>query len=143
MEHLELNITDIGKRGGPQRGAMREILYARRKPRISTLLGIDKVLGWPEGLAHDIMNEVCDPPGPDEWLDLPDENRLGLVRSQLLQMRKDNQRMTRTLEQQGNTIAELLELVDEERQGLACNCMRQLKPAPMRYTCSTNTMQDS
>ncbi|APA78457.1 hypothetical protein BB737_16675 [Mycobacterium avium subsp. hominissuis] len=119
MAHLDLNIADVGKRGGPQRGAMREILYARRRPRVSTLQEIDKVLGWPEGLAEDILHERCDPPAPDEWGDLPDENRLGLVRSQLLQMRKDNQRMTRALEQQGHTITELLELVDEERQGWA------------------------
>lgn len=116
MDYLGLTIADVGVRGGPQRGAMREILNARRVPRRSTCHEVDTVLGWPKGLAYELLTEERSAPKPDEWLDLPDENRLGLMRSHLLQMRKDNQRLGRAIEQHGNTIAELLELIEDERQ---------------------------
>jgi hypothetical protein len=116
MDYLGLTIADVGVRGGPQRGAMREILNARRMPRRSTLHEIDTVLGWPKGVAYEVLHEQRPAPEADEWLDLPDENRLGLMRSHLLQMRKDHQRLSRVLEQQGDAIAELLELIDDERQ---------------------------
>lgn len=116
MEYLGFTIADVGERGGPQRGAMREILNARRTPRRSTLQEVDTVLGWPKGLAQEVLHQQRQPPEPDEWLDLPDENRLGLMRSHLLQMRKDNQRLTRVLQQQGDTLAEMLELIDNARQ---------------------------
>ena len=116
MEYLDLPILEVGDRGGPQRGAMREILNARRVPRRSTLSELDTVLGWPKGLAQEILDGTTPPPQPDEWPYLPDENRLGLVRSQLVQMRKDNLRMSQALAEQSDTISELLGLIDQERQ---------------------------
>lgn len=115
MDYLGLNITDVGERGGPQRGAMREILNARRRPRVSTLHELDTVLGWPDGVAAEILAGDRPAPEPDEWVELPDENRLGLMRSHLLQMGKETERLRKVLDQHDETINELLDLIEAER----------------------------
>ena len=115
MDYLGLTTLEVGDRGGPKRAALRAILNARRMPRRSTLAELDTVLGWPAGLAQDLLDEQCDVPAADEWLELPEENKLGLVRARLVQLRKEQYRISQTLEQHGHLIGELIDLIDEAR----------------------------
>lgn len=115
IDRLGLTTLEIGDRGGPQRGALREILNARRIPRRSTLASIDEVLGWPAGTSQAILDEERAAPGPDEWLDGPDENRLGLVRSKLVHQRKEHLRLAEAHSAYAEEISALVDLIDEER----------------------------
>lgn len=117
IEELGLTTLEIGDRGGPQRGALREILNARRVPRRSTLCSIDQVLGWPVGTALDILEERRGAPAPDEWLEGPAENRLGLVRSRLVHQRKEHLRLAEAHNAYAEELTALVDLIDEERAG--------------------------
>lgn len=115
IDRLGLTTLEIGDRGGPQRGALREILNARRTPRRSTLASIDEVLGWPAGTAQAILDGKRAAPGADEWLDGPDENRLGLVRSKLVHQRKEHLRLAEAHSAYADELTALVDLIDEER----------------------------
>lgn len=117
IEVLGLTTLEIADRGGPQRGALREILNARRVPRRSTLCSIDQVLGWPVGTALDILEERRGAPAPDEWLEGPSENRLGLVRSRLVHQRKEHLRLAEAHSAYAEELTALVDLIDEERTG--------------------------
>lgn len=113
IEHLGLTQLEIGDRGGPQRAAIREILETRRLPRSTTLAKIDVVLGWPEGTARGLLDQTREIPAPDEWIDLADQNRLGVVRSGLLQLRKDHYRLSDHYKHAGDELTALINLLDE------------------------------
>jgi hypothetical protein len=113
IDHLGLTSLEINDRGGPSRGALREILNARRVPRKSTLADIDLVLGWPTGVAQELLDGSRTAPEPDQWLHLPDENRLGLIRSRLFHLRKEHHRISDTHQQFGQVISDLLQLIEE------------------------------
>lgn len=115
IEALNLTTLEIGARGGPGRGALREILNARRVPRKSTLEEIDVVLGWPPGVAKDILDGRREAPDPHEWLDLPAENRLGLLRSGLVHLRKEHYRLSESHRETAEMIGDMLDLLDAER----------------------------
>lgn len=117
IEVLGLTTLEIGDRGGPQRGALREILNARRTPRRSTLSSIDQVLGWPAGTAQDILDQRRPAPDPGEWLEGPAENRLGLVRSRLVHQRKEHLRLADAHNAYAEELTALVDLIDEERAG--------------------------
>lgn len=117
MDVLGLTIQAVGDRGGPKRAAMREVINGRRVPRKSTLVEIDRVLGWPAGLSQDVLDEKVPAPGPTEWLELPDQNRIGLVRSHLVTMRKEHSQLTDFHRERVDVIDQLLELIDQELGG--------------------------
>lgn len=114
MEVLGLTIQAVGDRGGPKRAAMRELINARRVPRKSTLVEIDRVLGWPAGLSQDVLDEKVTAPEPTEWLELPDQNRIGVVRSHLVTLRKEHSQLTDYHRERVELIDQLLEMIDEE-----------------------------
>lgn len=113
IEYLGLTQLEIGDRGGPQRAAIREILERRRVPRRSTLDKIDLVLGWPSGVAHDLLEQNRPVPAPDEWIDLADQNHLGVVRARLLAMRKEHYRLSVQHQRSGDDLSELIDLLDQ------------------------------
>lgn len=115
IDALGLSAVEIANRGGPQRGALREIIKARRLPRKSTLADIDAVLGWPAGTAKDILDQKASPPDPNEYAASSAENRIGVVRARLLQLVKDHRRMSQTHSETAELIAELIDLLDNER----------------------------
>lgn len=115
IDALGLSAVEIANRGGPQRGALREIIKARRLPRKSTLADIDAVLGWPAGTAKDILDQKASPPDPNEYPASTTENRIGVVRARLLQLVKDHRRMSQTHSETAELIAELIDLLDTER----------------------------
>jgi hypothetical protein len=116
IEAMELTTLEIAARGGPGRSALREIINARREPRPFTLDSLDKVLCWPAGLAKDVLEEKCPPPDAFEWLDTPDNNRLGMIRSHLVALRKEHYTLSERHKDRGDLIGELLDLIDAERR---------------------------
>ncbi|WP_454793757.1 hypothetical protein [Mycolicibacterium lutetiense] len=114
MDVLGLTIQAVGDRGGPKRAAMRELINARRVPRKSTLVEIDRVLGWPAGLSQEVLEEKVAAPDPTDWLELPDQNRIGLVRSHLVTLRKEHSQLTDYHRERVEVIDKLLELIDQE-----------------------------
>ncbi|WP_157680477.1 helix-turn-helix domain-containing protein [Mycobacterium dioxanotrophicus] len=117
MDILGLTIQEIGDRGGPKRAAMRELINARRVPRKSTLIEIDRVLGWPAGLCKDVLEGNTSAPAPTDWLELPDQNRIGLVRSQLVTLRKEHSQLVDFHRERVEQIDGLLDLLDQELGG--------------------------
>ncbi|PQM49157.1 hypothetical protein C1Y40_00619 [Mycobacterium talmoniae] len=114
MAALDLTALEVANRGGPPRGTLREIVNARRRPRKSTLNDIDTVLGWPPGVAKDILDGNRPAPQADQWLDRPDENRRGLMRSHLLRLRKEQYRLSETHRRHADLIGQLVELLDAQ-----------------------------
>lgn len=114
MDVLALTIQEIGDRGGPKRAAMRELINARRVPRKSTLIEVDRVLGWPAGLCQDVLEGNRPAPAATDWLELPDQNRIGLVRSHLVTLRKEHSHLTDFHRERVELIDELLDLLDQE-----------------------------
>lgn len=115
IDALGLSAVEIANRGGPQRGALREIIKGRRLPRKSTLADIDAVLGWPPGLAKDILDQKVNSPDPNEHPTSTTEHRIGVVRAHLLQLVKDHRRMSQTHSDTAELIVELIDLLDSER----------------------------
>jgi len=115
IDALGLTTLEIGHRGGPPRGTLREILHARRIPRRRTLIAIDRVLGWPPGLAKDILDGKCEPPDPDESIEKPVETRLGLIRSSLVHQRKEHVRLASMHSGFVDELTDLIDLIDQER----------------------------
>lgn len=112
MTHLGLTAIEVGARGGPSRTGMREIFEGNRIPRKATLDKIDTVLGWRAGTALAVLNEQQQPPAADECLELADQNRLGIIRSRLVALRKEHHKLAEHHHEQADQIDTLLELLD-------------------------------
>lgn len=117
MTYLELTTIEVGARGGPSRTGMREIFEGNRIPRKATLDKIDLVLGWPAGTAQDILSEERQPPEADEWLELVDQNHLGLVRSRLVALRREHTRLGDYHREQAEQIGQLVDILDTHIRG--------------------------
>lgn len=115
IQVLNLTAVEIAKRGGPARTSLKDFLNARRTPREPTLEAIDRVLGWPAGLSKGLLDQTHDLPDPHAWLDLPDQNRLGLLRSNLIALRKEHYRLSEKHRHNGDLIGQLLSMLDAER----------------------------
>ncbi|MGD9622314.1 MAG: hypothetical protein AB7G47_20010 [Mycolicibacterium sp.] len=112
MAYLSLTTIEVSARGGPSRTGMREIAEGNRIPRKATLDKIDKVLGWPAGTARAILNEERSAPAADEWLELVDQNQLGLVRSRIVTLRREHQRLGEYHHEQAEQLGSVVEILD-------------------------------